>query len=113
MGRLKKLPPLKIGSKGQLLEWIKESEEPDPGHRHISQLFALHSGTWISMRGSPELAKAARVSLENRLANGGGHTGWSRAWIINFWARLEYGGKAYENVVALLAKCVLPARVRR
>ena len=105
---LKKLPPLKIGSKGQLLEWMEEYAEPDPGHRHISHLFALHPGTWISMRGTPELAKAARVSLENRLANGGGHTGWSRAWIINFWARLEDGDKAYENVVALLAKSTHP-----
>ena len=105
---LKKLPPLKIGSKGQLLEWMEEYAEPDPGHRHISHLFALHPGTWISMRGTPALAKAARVSLENRLANGGGHTGWSRAWIINFWARLEDGDKAYENVVALLAKSTHP-----
>ncbi len=105
---LKKLPPLKIGSKGQLLEWMEEYDEPDPGHRHISHLFALHPGRWISMRGTPALAKAARVSLENRLANGGGHTGWSRAWIINFWARLEDGDKAYENVVALLAKSTHP-----
>jgi alpha-L-fucosidase 2 len=60
------------------------------------------------MRGTPELAKAARATIERRLANGGGHTGWSRAWIINFWARLEDGEKAYENVQALLAKSTLP-----
>ena len=105
---LKRLPPLKIGSKGQLLEWMEEYEEPDPGHRHISHLFALHPGTWITMRGTPALAKAARISLENRLANGGGHTGWSRAWIINFWARLEEGDTAYENVLALLSKSTHP-----
>ena len=60
------------------------------------------------MRGTPELAKAARTTLERRLANGGGHTGWSRAWIINFWARLEQGDTAYENVLALLRKSTHP-----
>ena len=75
---LAKLPPLKIGSHGQLQEWLEDYEEPDPGHRHISQLFALHPGNQVTMRGTPELAKAARTTLERRLANGGGHTGWSR-----------------------------------
>jgi alpha-L-fucosidase 2 len=74
----------------------------------MSHLFALHPGSQITVRGTPELAKAARVSLERRLASGGGHTGWSRAWIINFWARLEDGEKAYENLKALLAKSTLP-----
>ena len=80
----------------------------EPGHRHISHLFALHPGRRITVRGTPELAQAARVTLERRLAHGGGHTGWSRAWIINFWARLEDGQKAYENVCALLAHSTLP-----
>lgn len=103
-----KLPPFKIGKHGQLLEWLEDYEEPQPGHRHISHLFALHPGNQITPRGTPDLAKAARVTLERRLASGGGHTGWSRAWIINFWARLEDGEKAYENVAALLAKATLP-----
>ena len=60
------------------------------------------------MRGTPELAKAARATIDRRLAHGGGHTGWSRAWIINFWARLEDGEKAWENYQALLAKSTLP-----
>ena len=60
------------------------------------------------MRGTPALAKAARATIERRLAHGGGHTGWSRAWIINFWARLEDGEKAWENYQALLAKSTLP-----
>ncbi len=98
----------KIGSDGRLLEWNDEFEEPEPGHRHVSHLFALHPGNQISVTGTPELAAAARKSLEYRLANGGGHTGWSRAWIINFWARLREAGKAHENVVALLAKSTLP-----
>ncbi len=98
----------KIGSDGRLLEWNDEFKEPEPGHRHISHLFALHPGRQISVTETPELAAAARKSLEYRLAHGGGHTGWSRAWIINFWARLQDAGKAHENVVALLAKSTLP-----
>ena len=103
-----RLPPLKIGKHGQLQEWLEDYDEPDPGHRHISHLFALHPGNQITLRGTPELARAARVSLERRLQAGSGHTGWSRAWIINFWARLEEGDRAHENLVALLAKSTLP-----
>ncbi|MGD8499854.1 MAG: hypothetical protein PVJ86_04360, partial [Phycisphaerales bacterium] len=97
-----------IGSDGRLMEWDEEYEEPSPGHRHISHLFALHPGTQITVSGTPELAAAARKSLEYRLSHGGGHTGWSRAWIINFWARLQDGEKAHENVLALLRKSTLP-----
>jgi alpha-L-fucosidase 2 len=103
-----RLPAYQIGKYGQLQEWMEDYEEKEPGHRHISQLFALHPGNQITPRGTPELAKAARATLERRLANGGGHTGWSRAWIINFWARLEDGDKAGENVQALLGKSTLP-----
>jgi alpha-L-fucosidase 2 len=103
-----RLPAFKIGKHGQLQEWLEDYDEPQPGHRHISHLFALHPGSQITPRGTPELAKAARITLERRLANGGGHTGWSRAWIINFWARLEEGDLAYQNIVALLAKSTLP-----
>jgi len=103
-----RLAPLKIGKHGQLQEWLEDYDEPDPGHRHISHLFALHPGNQITLRGTPELARAARVSLERRLQAGSGHTGWSRAWIINFWARLEEGNLAHENLVALLAKSTLP-----
>jgi alpha-L-fucosidase 2 len=97
-----------IGSDGRLLEWSQEFKEAEPGHRHTSHLFALHPGRQITVATTPELAAAARKSLEYRLAHGGGHTGWSRAWIINFWARLLDAQKAHENVVALLAKSTLP-----
>jgi alpha-L-fucosidase 2 len=103
-----RLAPLKIGRHGQLQEWLEDYDEPDPGHRHISHLFALHPGNQITLRGTPELARAARVTLERRLQAGSGHTGWSRAWIINFWARLEEGDLAHENIRALLAKSTLP-----
>lgn len=103
-----RLVPPKIGKHGQLQEWMEDFDEPEPGHRHMSHLFALHPSDQITLRGTPKLAEAARVSLERRLAHGGGHTGWSRAWIISFWARLEDGNKARENVDALLAKSTLP-----
>ena len=104
----KRLALPKIGSDGRLMEWAEEFEEPAPGHRHMSHLYALHPGRQITLRGTPELAKAARKSLEYRLAHGGGHTGWSRAWIINFWARLEDGEEAYRNLLALLQRSTLP-----
>jgi alpha-L-fucosidase 2 len=102
-----RLTPLVIGKHGQVQEWSQDFDEPEPGHRHMSQLFALHPGRQITLRGTPDLAEAARKTLERRLANGGGHTGWSRAWIINFRARLEEGEEAYENVMALLRKSTL------
>lgn len=103
-----RLPPMQIGRDGRLMEWSEEYEEPEPGHRHISHLFALHPSDQITPRGAPDLAAAARKTLEHRLKNGGGHTGWSRAWIINFWARLEDGQQAYDNMLALLRKSTLP-----
>jgi alpha-L-fucosidase 2 len=105
---LKRLPPIEVGKHGQIMEWSEDYDEPEPGHRHISHLFALHPGRQITLRGTPDLARAARVTLERRLKNGGGHTGWSRAWIINFWARLGDGELAYENLLALLRKSTAP-----
>ena len=98
----KRLPSLKIGGNGALQEWNEDYAETEPGHRHISHLFALYPDHQITLRETPELAQAARKVLERRLANGGGSTGWSRAWIINCWARLEDGEAAYESVLALL-----------
>ena len=98
-----KLPKPEIGKYGQIKEWAVDYDEAEPGHRHISQLFALYPADMITFRGTPELAAAARATLERRLAHGGGHTGWSRAWIINHWARLHDGGKVSENIRALLA----------
>jgi len=107
-GVLSRLPPTRIGRHGQIMEWADDHEEPEPGHRHMSHLFALHPGRGITRQATPELAQAARVTLERRLAHGGGHTGWSRAWIVNFWARLGDGAKAYEHLMALLRKSTAP-----
>lgn len=105
---LVKLPPIQIGRHGQIMEWYQDYEETDPGHRHISQLFALHPGTGISPEKTPELAEAARVTLKRRLEHGGGHTGWSRAWIIHMWARLKDGKEAGYHMEELLRQSTLP-----
>lgn len=103
-----RLVPTQIGEKGNILEWPVDYEEAEPGHRHVSHLYGLHPSTQITMDGTPELAKAARVTLERRLSYGGGHTGWSRAWIINHYARLWDGETAYYNFEQILAKSTLP-----
>lgn len=97
-----------IAEDGRLMEWIKPFGEAEPGHRHISHLFAVHPGRQYNMHDSPEYIAAARKSIDYRLSHGGGHTGWSRAWIINFFARFGDGNKAHENLQALLAKSTLP-----
>jgi len=104
---LLKLAPIQIGKDGRLMEWTEEFEEPEPGHRHISHLYGLHPGNQITQQKNAEFLAAARKTIDYRLANGGGHTGWSRAWIINFFARLRDGEKAYENIIALLTKSTL------
>lgn len=103
-----RLPQPAVGKRGQLLEWMDDYEELEPGHRHISHLFSLYPGNRFTVRNTPEWTNASRITLERRLQSGGGHTGWSRAWIINFWARLEDGEKALENINALLSHSTLP-----
>ncbi len=102
-----KMPPLRIGRRGQLMEWLRDYDEVEPGHRHVSHAFALYPGYEIN-HSTPELMAAIERTLELRLASGGGHTGWSRAWLINLFARLWKGDKAYENMRALLTKSTLP-----
>ena len=106
---LEKLPKPVISDIGTVQEWAKPYEEVEIGHRHISHLFALYPGKqFFDSDEKEELLKAARATIERRLSGGGGHTGWSRAWIINMWARLGDGDKCYENIVALLRKSMLP-----
>jgi alpha-L-fucosidase 2 len=105
-GALGRLRPHQIGLKGQLLEWSEEFEEAEPDHRHCSHLFGLHPGTQISLRETPDLAAAAKRSLERR---GDGGTGWSMAWKINLWARLKDGDHAHRMLVDLLARSTYPS----
>jgi alpha-L-fucosidase 2 len=93
------LPPNQISRDGRLMEWIEDYVEADPLHRHVSHLYGLHPGNEITPEQTPELAMAARKSL---IARGDGGTGWSRAWKINFWARLHDGNHAYKLLKSLL-----------
>lgn len=104
----KKLKPTQISDRGTIMEWQEDYKEAEPGHRHISHLYGLHPSEQITMDGTPKLAKAAAKTLEYRLAHGGGHTGWSRAWIINHYAKLWDGDKAYEHMEQLLEHSTYP-----
>ena len=99
---LRKLPPLKIGSKGQLQEWHKDFEECEPSHRHVSHLIGLYPGDAIDQEKTPELWQAARHSLELRLEAGGGHTGWSRSWVSCLFARLGDSDMAWNHLCHLI-----------
>ena len=94
----------KIGPDGRLMEWAHEFPEVEPGHRHISHLFAVHPGEQINLLETPDLAAAAKKSLDYRIDNGGGHTGWSAAWLISQYARLGEAEKAEHSLNTVLAK---------
>ncbi|MEU8280062.1 glycoside hydrolase N-terminal domain-containing protein [Microbispora bryophytorum] len=99
-----RLPPMKIGSRGNIQEWLYDWVETERNHRHVSHLYGLHPSHQITKRGTPELYDAARRTLELRGDDG---TGWSLAWKINYWARLEEGKRAHDLVRLL----VTPARL--
>lgn len=100
--KLANLLPYRIGKHGQLQEWSKDFDEAEPGQRHMSHMYPLYPGNEFTARRQPRFWKASRVSLERRLKAGGAYTGWSRAWAICFWARLNDGEMAYESVCRLL-----------
>src|SRR6202035_1745160 len=103
-----RLPSFAVGKYGQLQEWQFDYDEAEPGHRHISHLWALFPGTQITLEHTPELAKAARNSLERRLSFGGGQTGWSRAWVVNYWDHLHDGKRAYESLQVMIRQSTFP-----
>ncbi len=105
---LKNLMPVKIGGDGRLMEWAYPFEETEPGHRHLSHLYSLYPGNEFNFQQTSELATAARKSLEYRLLHGGGYTGWSAAWVINLWARLGEGDKAFLALQKLLSNNTSP-----
>jgi len=105
---LGRLPPFEVGKLGQLQEWQRDYDEAEPGHRHISHLWALFPGTQITLERTPELARAARISLERRLSFGGGQTGWSRAWVVNFWDHLHDGKQAYDSLQVMIRQSSFP-----
>jgi alpha-L-fucosidase 2 len=105
---VERLPPMQVGEHGQLQEWIEDYDEADPGHRHISHLYGAHPSDQITPGETPDLAAAVETSLERRLEHGGGHTGWSGAWLVNQFARLEDGERAREWVQTLLTDSTAP-----
>ncbi len=98
---LLRLPKTEVSTDGRIKEWQEEYEEIELGHRHVSHLFGLHPGTQITQKDT-ELFAAAKKTLQTRLANGGGHTGWSCAWIINFYARLQDAASVQNYLRKLL-----------
>jgi alpha-L-fucosidase 2 len=102
----RRMPPIKINSKGVIQEWINDYDEVEPGHRHMSHLLALYPLSQFTPE-TPEYFNAARATIERRLSFGGGQTGWSRAWMICMRARLLDGEEAYQNVLKLLRTCTL------
>ncbi len=106
---LEELAPFQIGRFGQLQEWLEDFEEAEPGHRHYSHLVGVHPGELMRPDHLPAYYKAARVSLERRLAAGGGHTGWSRAWTALFWTRFFEGDLAFEHLQEQLKQFASPS----
>ncbi|WP_431918322.1 glycosyl hydrolase family 95 catalytic domain-containing protein [Nonomuraea jabiensis] len=94
-----RLPPMKTGSRGNIQEWLYDWVETEQNHRHISHLYGLHPSNQITKRGTPALYTAARRTLELRGDDG---TGWSLAWKINYWARMEEGTRAHDLIRALV-----------
>jgi len=107
--RLENLFPYQISPEtGRLMEWYRDFEDNEPGHRHLSHLLGVYPGTHVTKEKMPDIFEAARTALEIRLANGSGHTGWSCSWVINLFARLKSGNRAYDYVKQLLSKSTYP-----
>ena len=103
---LAKIPPVRISpATGRIMEWAEDYKETDPHHRHTSHLFGLHPGNQITVIGTPELAEAARKTLD---ARGDAGTGWGLAWKINMWNRLHDGNRAFKLLSVLLSDKTLP-----
>jgi alpha-L-fucosidase 2 len=98
---LDRLPPFQIGSDGTLQEWIRDYDEANPGHRHMTHLIGVHPFALIT-RADPALFDAAKKALSRRIEHGGGRVGWSRAWLINFYARFRDGEQARRHALGLL-----------
>ncbi|MGY3724530.1 alpha-L-fucosidase 2 [Granulicatella balaenopterae] len=125
-----KLPPIQIGKHGQIQEWMEDYQEVEIGHRHISHLFGLYPGNEIDIVQSPDLAEAAKITIQRRLSGAkyldetdrnnaidnwlstglceGTRTGWSAAWLVHFFARLYEGDKSYNELQGMLRNCILP-----
>ncbi|KAJ5941221.1 hypothetical protein N7516_001389 [Penicillium verrucosum] len=102
-----RLPPMQISPAGYLQEWATDYAEVEPGHRHTSHLWALYPGNSITPTQTPKLAEACGVVLRRRAEHGGGHTGWSRAWLVNLHARLLEAEECSRHLDLLLSLSTL------
>ncbi len=102
-----RLPPFQIGENGTIQEWIKDYKETDPGHRHYSHLLGVHPFNLITPKHT-DLYEAAKKTIDRRVKHGGGSRGWSRAWLINFFARFAEEKQAHKHSLELLRKSMLP-----
>lgn len=93
-----------IGADGRLMEWRFPFDEPEPGHRHISQVLGAYPGNQINLDEDPAMRDAVRKTLDYRLDHGGAATGWSRAWVIGMFARLSNADEAYANLIEILRR---------
>jgi hypothetical protein len=106
---LDRLPPFMVNKEGFIQEWgLKNRKEAEPGHRHMSHLFGLYPDDFISLDSSPVLVRAAKKALARKMENGGGHTGWSRAWLMALCARLGDAQSCEEHMDSLLKTSSLP-----
>jgi len=107
--QLEQLAPVEIGSDGRILEWSEEGLlEVEPGHRHMSHLYGLYPSPQYNWTDTPQYMEAAEKVLDYRLEHGGGHTGWSRAWMINFYARLKHAEQAHYHIQKLFEASTHP-----
>ncbi len=108
MGILERLPGFGVGRHGQLMEWREDYEEWEIGHRHFSHLYPIFPSNQINAYENPKLLEAGKKALERRMEHGGGHTGWSCAWLINLYARFGDGDSAVKYIHDLLGKLTAP-----
>nr|WP_321412531.1 glycoside hydrolase family 95 protein [uncultured Carboxylicivirga sp.] len=101
-------PGFVIGSDGRILEWDREYKEVESGHRHMSHLYGFHPGIGVNEINHPELMESIQKTLQFRLDNGGAGTGWSRAWLINLYARLLDGNEAHNHMQLLFQRSMYP-----
>ncbi|MFI3213604.1 MAG: glycoside hydrolase family 95 protein [Eubacteriales bacterium] len=106
--KLNRMPSYQIGNDGCIQEWSVQFEEVEKGHRHFSPLYGLYPGNSMNQLKNPELIDASRKLIEKRLENGGGHTGWSCAWLISLFARLQDQEQAYHYLEHLLMNSTYP-----
>ncbi len=111
MAAVDKLHPTKIGKHGQIMEWVEDYDEPEPGHRHMAHLFGLHPADEITLFKTPKLAKAAMASIDRRLAHQkqeDGKNGWTLSWMMLFEARLGREQHAYNYIINMIKNAVAP-----